>query len=97
MTPPVVILGYCGSLLCWWGERSVEIAQTPQSFSRRGPYLHAVISSHQELVAADAAVQSGLLLRLVQPAAGQNQGQHKVMDPSSPLGSLPPRNNEPCG
>lgn len=84
------ILDHHNSLQCWWRETSTKPFKTPQSISRCGSYLHTVIPSHQELATADAAMESGLLPCLVQPADGWNQGQHvmMMMDPSPPWCSL---------
>lgn len=65
-----IIIPFC---VCG-GKTSTKSCKTPKSFSKHGPYLHTVIPGHQELATADAAMESGLLLCLVQPADRQNQG-----------------------
>lgn len=79
MPLPHFILDHHNSLQRWWRETSTKPLKTPKSISRCGAYLHTVIPSHQELAAADAAVESGLLPCLVQPADGWNQGQHMMV------------------
>lgn len=95
MALPHFIRDHHYSLQCWWRETSTKPFKTPQSISRCGAYLHTVIPSHQELAAADAAMEPGLLPCLVQPADGWDQGQHMMMmmmmmDPSPPQCSLLP-------